>query len=118
MLDFFRDIALEIVGIDSEKVRQDSRNKKENRKKYIFSNGAKTTIYLMGITYLITGGLSVWSVRGKGQIPDMVKFVFLFVIDIAALICLSVKNKKAEIISLILIVIFIIIMYSTTMIFI
>lgn len=118
MLDFFRDIALEIVGIDSERIRQNYKNKKENSKGYVFSNGTKKIIYLMGIIYLIIGGLSVWSVRFSGQIQSIVKFAFLSVIDVAVLICLSVKSKKAEIISLILIVFFIVIMYSTTMIFI
>ena len=115
MLDFFRDVVLDISGIDSQAIKQNRTNKTENKKKYIFTKSTKGIIYFLGVLYLVSGGLSILSSKGSVQIFAGIKFVFLSVIDLAALICISVRNKKTEIASLILIVVFIIIMYSTTM---
>lgn len=121
MFDFFRDIALEISGIDSQTIKQNRANKKEleKRKKYIFSNSTKGIIYFLGVLYLIMGGLSIWAIKGSGRHIGLavLKYVFLSIVDVSALICLALRKNKAEIIALILIVTFVVVMYSTTMIF-
>lgn len=118
MFDFFRDIALEISGIDSQEIEQKRRDKKELKKKnkYIFSNSTKGIIYFFGILYFFTGSTSIALSSGSSQMWfAVIKFVFLSVIDVAALVCLSMKKKKMEKIALVLIAIFVIVMYSTSM---
>lgn len=115
MLDFFRDVVLDISGIDSEKIKENRVNKRAEKKKHILSGSTKGVIYFLGILYLFMGGLSVWYTRGNENIFAKLKFFLLTIIDIAALIFISADKKKTEIIGLILFAIFVIIMYTTTM---
>jgi len=117
MFDFFKDVALEARGIDPDELRLKKKLEKEEKKKetIIFSKTAKGIVYFFGIFYLLTGAIGFGGTMGdEGFTLIAVKFFFLLLVDLAALICISIKSKKTEIAGLILIAIFCAVMYSTT----
>lgn len=119
MFDFFRDIVLEAQGIDSSaaaKERSEKRKVKKFLKKkerYIFSKGVKVLVYVFGIMYLIIAGLGLLAMKEAGilNVYHLIRSVFLVSCDIAALACLATGKKKAEVIALILVVVFLITLY-------
>ena len=118
VFDFFRDMALELSGVDSEKAEREREEKRKIKKKnqFIFSAKSKIIIYAFGILYLVIGGINMTHLRGQERIAALIlKFVFLSAVDIAGLICLTMRKRKTEIAALILIIIFVIVMYITTL---
>ena len=128
MFDFFKDMALELSGTDSDLVREKEKEKLEERRKtkFIFSKTTKVVVYVLGVLYLIMGGFGIYVSLQVGKsaqdvtaglsILQCVKYGFLSLIDIAAMGCLFSGKRKAEIAALVLIVAFVVLMYSTTMI--
>lgn len=112
MFDFFRDIALEVGGIDSKAAKEERREKAENKRKerFIFSKTAKVVAFAFGVFYLLIAGLNVSMMKQTGNVDlvGIVRFSVLTICDIAAMICLAIGKKKTEIAALILIVLFII----------
>lgn len=128
MFDFFKDMALELSGTDSDLVREKEKEKLEERRKtkFIFSKTTKVVVYVLGVLYLVMGGFGIYVSLQVGKsaqdvtaglnILQCVKYGFLSLIDIAAMGCLFSGKRKAEIAALVLIVAFVVLMYSTTMI--
>ena len=119
MFDFFRDIALEASGIDSEAAEKERMKKKKIKRdnRFIFSKSVKIIVFIFGILYLILGAMSMATIGQQTNVVfKIVKFVFLSAVDISALVCLLTRKKKAEIAALVLVIIFMIVMYTTTMI--
>ena len=116
MFDFFKDIMLEMKGVDTEALHEEMIQEKEEKKKkyFILSKGIKGIIYAFGILYLILSlsSLILLKQSGRVEIYYMILTLISSSIVIACLICISVKNKKAEIAGLILIGIFFIIQYG------
>lgn len=119
MFDFFRDVVLEARGIDSVAAERERKERTKQRKKdrFIFSRSAKGIVLFFGILYLLIGGFQMSILKGQENILfPVLKFIFLSVLDIAALICLALHKKKTEVVALVLVIIFIVVMYTTTMI--
>ena len=118
MFDFFRDMVLEARGIDSEAAAEQRKGKKEpeHRERFIFSRSTKGIIFILGILYLVMGGMQIVVMKGQDGIAlFMLQFVLLSILDISALVCLLLRNKKAEIAALILVIVFVVMKYLTTM---
>lgn len=117
MLDFIKDIVLEAQGIDIEKVHKEKIKKEEEKrsKYYLLSNRTKIIIFIFGIIYLSMEMMNIIiSWETNGMIFIRAKGIILSVIDIAVLVLLTQKNKKAEILAIILSVIFITSMYVSS----
>lgn len=128
MFDFFKEIALELSGKDSEVARRKEKEKVEEERwnRFIFSKNTKVVVYVLGVLYLVMGGIGIYISIQSGKstqnltaglsVLQCVKYGFLSITDIAAMGCLVSGKKKAEIAALILIFVFVVIMYSSTMI--
>lgn len=112
MFDFFRDIALEMSGIDSKSAQEQREEKKEEKRKnrFIFSRSVKVIVFVFGVLYLVVAGINVSIMKQSDsmEIASLIRFAVLTICDIAAMVCLVVGNKKAEIIALILILLFLV----------
>lgn len=120
MLDFLKDVILEAKGIDGEKAHKENIKKKElsKTKYYILSSKVKIIMFAFGIIYLlieIMNTVIFWEKNGAVFIRT--KGIILSIIDIAILILLTQKSKKAEISAIILGIFFVILMYTSTVIF-
>lgn len=121
MFDFLRDIVLEAQGIDSiaaAKERSERREVKkalEKKERFIFSKAVKVLVYIFGILYLIITGFGLLAMKEAGvlSIYHLFRSIFLVGCDITAIVCLAIGKKKAEIVALILILVFLITLYFT-----
>lgn len=118
MFDIFRDIALELQGIDSEKAgleREKKRLEKKNRdkeEKVILPIWAKKFVSVIAIFYLLScmGTLPIMFNTNIALLA--IRSVVQIVVAIAILILINIKNKKTEIASIVLIAIFFILQNS------
>jgi len=120
MFEFFRDMAIDIMGGDSEEEARKRKEKREEEKanRIFLSKSTKRIAYVFGILYIVMGGISLFtsaSLTGNLQIVPTVKFAILTLIDIAAMVCLAMMTKKTEIAAIILAVVFMAAMYVTTL---
>ena len=118
MLDFLRDVILEVKGINSEKWHKEKLEKDISKKEniYLLSKKTKIIIFVFGIIYLLAEVINIvifW--ENNGMINIRAKGIILSIIDIIVLVCLIQKNKTAEIIAIIFSIIFIILMYTSSM---
>ena len=118
MLDFLRDVILEVKGINSEKWHKEKLEKDISKKEniYLLSKKTKIIIFVFGIIYLLEEVINIvifW--ENNGMINIRAKGIILSIIDIIVLVCLIQKNKTAEIIAIIFSIIFIILMYTSSM---
>lgn len=118
MLDFLRDVILEVKGINSEKWHKEKLEKDISKKEniYLLSKKTKIIIFVFGIIYLLAEVINIvvfW--ENNGMINIRAKGIILSIIDIIVLVCLLLKNKTAEIIAIIFSIIFIILMYTSSM---
>lgn len=115
MFDFFKEIYLEAKGVDVKALNDEKKREREEKKKnkLIFSTSTKIIIYVFGILYLFVAGVSIVLLKESGSLDlyNVIRFIFISLCDIAALICLAVGKKKTEIAALILIVLFMITQY-------
>ena len=121
MFEFFRDVAIDLMGGDSEEEARKRKEKMEQEKanRIFLSRSTKRIAYVFGILYLVMGGISLFtstSLTGTLQIVPTVKFEILSLIDISAMVCLTMRTKKTEIAAIILAVVFVAAMYVTTLI--
>ena len=118
MLDFLRDVILEVKGINSERWHKEKLEKDISKKEniYILSKKTKIIIFVFGIIYLLAEVINiVVFCENNGMINIRAKGIILSLIDIIVLVCLVQKNKTAEVIATILSIIFIILMYTSSM---
>lgn len=118
MFEFFRDMAIDLMGGDSEEEARKRKEKREQEKAncIFLSRSTKWIAYIFGILYIVMGGISLFastSLNGSLQILPTVKFAILSLIDIAAMVCLTMRTKKTEIAAIILAVVFVAAMYVT-----
>ena len=119
MFDFFEDVYLELKGDDSTAVEREEKAEREKKReeKFIFSRNAKIIIFILGILYLIMAGFNVTTLKETGglNIFKILRFILLILLDVCGLVCLIIKDKRAEISALIFIIIFVLTQYFTTM---
>lgn len=105
MFDFFRDLYLERSGLDLEKVEEERKKKEEEKRKnrYIFSSGAKRTIIVFGIFYLIISFYGMFTLVKNDNIGILfLKFIILSIIDLCGIVNLYINERKNEVIALVL----------------
>lgn len=112
MFDFFKDLYLERSGLDLEKVNEERKKKEEEKRKnrFIFSSGAKRTIIIFGLFYLIISYYGIYTlIKTRNINLLLIKFIVLSVIDLCGIVNLYINKKKNEIIALICLIIFFVI---------
>ncbi|BAL01881.1 hypothetical protein OBV_p-00260 (plasmid) [Oscillibacter valericigenes Sjm18-20] len=114
MFDWFRYVAEEMGGIDSEAAKRERLEKKEKAKlnRFIFTKLSKAIVIAAGVLYLSSAGAAVFAMKSTGySIPFIVKFFVLSVVDIGVIISLVTGKKKGEIAALIGCFVFVVILY-------
>lgn len=120
MFDFFREVSMELRGIDVEEVEAKQKAKLEEKRKnrIIFPNSVKVLVYAFGVLYFLLTVMNVsllWKSNALSALK-VFRYVFLCSCDIGAMVFISLKTKKSEIIAGILIAIFLVTLYTTLMI--
>lgn len=89
--------------------------KSKKKERFIFSTSMKVIAYILGILYLAVAVLGIVSLNESGGLKayHIVRSLLLSGCDVAALVCLAIQRKKAEIAALILIIIFVVAQYAT-----
>ena len=119
MFDWFRDVAEEMGGIDSEAAKKERLAKKEKAKlnRFIFTKTSRAIVIAVGVLYLVSAGSVIIGMKATGYIaPLIVKFAVLSIVDIGVIVSLITGKKKGEIAALIGCFIFIVILYLSTII--
>lgn len=118
MFDFFRDMARDIRH--GSQIAETGNKTKE--KKYIFSKGMKTLVVVLGILYLLMAMPTIIAVAKKigddvTKIANVITYGILIVTDLVAIISLLFGKKKGEKIALVAVIIFILLIYGSSYIF-
>lgn len=120
MFDFFREMSMELRGIDVEEVEAKRKAKLEEKRKnrIIFPNSIKVLVYVFGVLYFLLTVMNVSLLLKCNALSawKVIHYVFLCSCDIGAMAFISLKTKKSEIIAGVLIAIFLVTMYTTLMI--
>lgn len=108
--NFFNDLYFESAGYDVNAMKEERKNKIAEEKKdvILLSKKSKHIIRGLGIIYLGVSMLCISSSLNDKNFLEVFGYILLLVMDIAGIICVSIKNKKTEIISLFLVGTFII----------
>lgn len=112
MFDILRDIALEMQGIDSQKAELEREKKKlekrdvDKNEKLIIPKYMKKFISVITIVYLLSC-MGTLPIMFNTEIALLaIRSVIQIIVAIGILILINIKNKKTEIASIVLIVIF------------
>ncbi|MBE5877247.1 MAG: hypothetical protein E7290_10225 [Lachnospiraceae bacterium] len=120
MFDFFRDIALEVRGIDPRVAQLEKLQKKKDRDKdkYIFSYSVKRMIYFVAIAFLVIYIPMFPVVMTTSTLLYKIRLIAQVILAIGTMICISFKKRKkiGEKLAIAMIILFVILQYSTTVI--
>lgn len=111
MFEFFKDTILQIQGIDTNIIRAE-KLKKEIAKKESKIFLATSTKNVIRVTALLYFAIAIFSIISAVMICDdfrIIKISFLFLLTITVFILTFIKNKTAEILSLVGILLFMIV---------
>ena len=107
MFDYFRDVLQEFGGIDTKKAKilRNEQTRTEKLSRYIFTAKLKRLVIVVGVVYLV---LSVFMIVGllnightAGIALQVIKYIFLILIDITVILSLFNGTKKGEIVALV-----------------
>lgn len=114
MFEFFKDVYAEINGLDSDKIREEKRNTKNQmvKEKKIFNRTTKIIITVVGVLYLVLSFINISVIIRNGFTPMIVKYVLLSMLSIVVMIIIHFKKKEFQIASLIGIAVFIIVNFT------
>lgn len=118
MFDILRDIALEMQGIDSQKAELEREKKKlekrdvDKNEKLIIPKYMKKFVSVITIVYLFSC-MGTLPIMFNTEIALLaIRSVIQIIVAIGILILINIKNKKTEIVSIVLIVIFFVLQNS------
>lgn len=118
MFDILRDIALEMQGIDSQKAELEREKKKlekrdiDKNEKIIIPKYMKKFVSVITIVYLLSC-MGTLPIMFNTEIALLViRSIIQIIVAIGILILINIKNKKTEIASIVLIVIFFVLQNS------
>lgn len=99
MLDFFKDMYLEVNGFDMEEVAKEKKEKaeKEKAETIILKKNTKNILF---ISCLIVFGITLVysaSMFWQNDILGIIISIVMALLEIATAICLKIKKKKTEI---------------------
>lgn len=104
MFEYFKDVAQELSGIDTDAAKKLKIEKAEEEKKnrFIFSKSMKTMVIVFGGLYLLLAISTIAAIKDLNKpFTDCISYLILGLLDIVALFSLIFGKKKGEIIALI-----------------
>lgn len=115
MFSIFRDIILEAKGIDCEKAELEriARKKEKDHDKIIFSQGMKKIIVFFGVFFLVASAVQIPLYVLAGNIFFLVRGISQVILVISTFVCMKIHKKTSERIAIVLIILFILLQYST-----
>lgn len=117
MFDFFRYMADEFSGIDTETAYKEKREREEREReiekenRIIFSKKAKKIIIGLAVFYLLLTFATVVALKGFMTLPIVLFYIVKMMLAIGTIIALLIGKKKGETTALALIVAFFLIMF-------
>lgn len=99
MLNFLKDVYLEVNGCDIQKVKQERMQKEEKKRadKIVLSKGSKHVIRGFGILYIVIGLISLTTYFNNKEWLEVVEYGFMLLFDILIIIFISLKKKETEV---------------------
>lgn len=118
MFDFFRDVALEVGGVDSQSVKLERNKKREEQKKnkIIFANDVKKVIYILAGLYILSSFGTISISLQLREYLYCIKTVVQVIVAVAIIVGLAIHTKKSEITTCILIAVFLFLQYASMLI--
>ena len=119
ILDLLRDMTLEMRGIDSHKAEIERQKQKiekkelEKKEKIILPKWVKNFIFIVSILYLISCVGTFPLMIKSGVLFLIVRSVIQIVIAVSIMVLMKIKSKKAEVLGIGLVVIFLILQNSS-----
>ena len=106
MFDFFKDIRNELNGIDTTQIKIEK--PKEEDKVFFFKKSTKRIIVVTAITYILLTIFTIYSLLKNNEInvEYFIKSAIMIPLSVGIIVTSIIKKKKSEIISMILIGIF------------
>lgn len=112
MFEFFKYAADEMRGIDHDEKVKKAQEARQDEKKVILSKGVRTAIYVFGLLYLVIAILSVSLLkRNHAGFDSFFMYLILTAIDLAVLVCVTLRTKKTEIAAIAGIVVFVVLLF-------
>ena len=118
MLDWFREIAEELSGIDSSAAKKERVVKREQKKsnRFIYSPGMKIVTIFLSILYIV---LAISMIRALREQPgdttiQIVKYVLMSILASVVSFSLIFGRKKGEIVAIIGTYIFVVGLFLST----
>ena len=104
MLDFFKDLYLEASGLDMEQMRKERKEKIEIEKEetIILKPKSKKNLIEVGMIFIVIHILGIVVSVASQDSSGIIKSAVMISLAIVAMICLMIRNKVAEIVSIIL----------------
>lgn len=108
-----------VEGTEAGNAKRENGKEKEIKEKRLLSTTTRTVIVVMGIIFLVSQVAGVFSVIQSDMGTAMktlvcVKAILLCADVIATFICLKIKGRKAEILALVGVGLFIVLQYFST----
>ena len=106
VFDFFREMAEELSGIDSNAARKERQEQKEKEKldRFIFSKSAKVWIVILAVLYIIMAAGSIAALRGSSGTINfglmVLKYSLMSIDALIVVFALLFGKEKGEIIAL------------------
>ena len=119
MFNFFRDVALELNGIDTAKAKNERDEKREQEKlsRFIFTKGARRAVITLGFIYVPLSILSIFGAVSEADyfnaqvVFQLTKNILLLLLCVGVCIALFIGGKKGEVFALIGGIVFVILLY-------
>lgn len=114
MFDWFRDMAKEMAGIDSEAAKKELLEKKaiEKSNRYIFTKKAKTLVIALAVIYIFMSGSTIALLKDvDGTLLLILKNIVMSILAIFIILSLIVGKKKGELAAVIGIFVFVVCLF-------
>lgn len=111
MFDWFKEMKLELGGIDSNAVKKERLEKAELKKlnRFIFSKGMKALIVALAVLYILISVSMIIALKSiGGQVLQIAKYTAMSILAITVIFALVFGKRKGEMVALITSFIFVI----------
>lgn len=112
MLDFFKDMYLEAIGLDPSKVQDEKKVKREEENKNHFvKKKTKQYIIAAALLFILIHALSLVISFSSGSVPEIIKSIIMILLTAVCVICFFVGTKRTEAIGIAIIVVVVILSF-------
>lgn len=110
MFNLFKEMYFEVQGYDIETMKKERIEMQEEKKKeqVILSKMVKHIIRCAGVLFLLLGTIIISTYFENRDWINVIKYIFMIVLDIASMILVTINKKNTEIAGIICSAIFVI----------